>query len=118
MAVALAFTAWRTLELEGGARAVELERAELVAERILRQAVASRAVMERVDPARRFALRAGAVVLDDAVGWLEPVPAAADADVVVDDRLDRAAKAEFAARDVAAARREFDELLAVPLPNT
>jgi two-component system phosphate regulon sensor histidine kinase PhoR len=75
-------------------------------------------VFERVPGAQRYVVRSGRVEVDDSVGWLAPVPAADDADLVVQDRLDRAARAEFAAHDVPAAEREFATLLAQPLPAT
>jgi signal transduction histidine kinase len=115
LAAALAFQLWRSLELEARSRAVELEKAEIAAERILKQAQGSRAVFELLPAAQRFLLLADGVEVGDDVGWLDETPAHDDADLVVQDRLDRAARAEFAAKDAAAAVKEYDELLAGPL---
>ncbi|MEO6593972.1 MAG: hypothetical protein ABIP94_04390, partial [Planctomycetota bacterium] len=113
---ALSFLLWRTLQLETRARQVELERAELAAERILRAATTSHAVWEQAPAERRFVLRGEQVEIDDSVGWLATT--APEPDLVVADRLDRAARAEFVAHDEAGATREFEELLRQPLPNT
>ncbi|HEX5054456.1 MAG TPA: HAMP domain-containing sensor histidine kinase [Planctomycetota bacterium] len=113
---ALSFLLWRTLQLEARARQVERERAELVAERILRAAVASHAALEQVPAALRFVMRGDRVEVDDSVGWL-PTGPRPEPDLVVQDRLERAARAEFAEHDAAAATRQFDELLQQPLPT-
>lgn len=96
---------------------MELERAELLVERIVRAAAASPQVLAQVPAAQRCELQRGHVLVDAAVGWLEPAPAGADEDPVVRDRLDRAAYAEFGSHDLAAAEREFDTLLAGALPS-
>ncbi|MEZ5964249.1 MAG: ATP-binding protein [Planctomycetota bacterium] len=108
---------WRAQQLEAQTRRLELERAAGIAERILREAMHSRAALQHVAAERRCALASEGVVVDDAVGWLVEVPAHEDEDPVVEDRLARAARAEFAAGDVAAATREFDVLLAASLPS-
>ncbi len=117
LVTALSFQLWRTLQLESQARAIEVERAEIVAERILRAATGSRAVFEQVPASLRFVLRGDGVEVDDTVGWLHETASDEDADVVVQDRLERAARAEFAAKDGVAAEREFAEILARPLPS-
>ncbi len=116
-AATLAAQLWRTAQLERTARALELDRATAVAERILRQAASSAAALARVAPTQRFVVRQGGVEVDPAVGWLWPADGGVERDLVVDDRLARAARAEFALGDRAAAQREFDELLAGPLPS-
>ncbi|MFN6195962.1 MAG: hypothetical protein ACK5BN_19280, partial [Planctomycetota bacterium] len=60
-------------------------------------------------------MRDGRIVVPPDVGWLTPAASPLDDDPVVADRLARAAAAEFAAGDQAAAARAFDELLAGPL---
>jgi signal transduction histidine kinase len=117
LAIALSFVLWRTLQLEARARAAELARAEVVAERILQRAPQVAAVMAMVADSAKGIVRDGAVVAEPAIGWLHSTTTAADEDVVVDDRLERAARAEFGAKDLAAAAREFDELLAAALPS-
>ncbi|HEX6813824.1 MAG TPA: HAMP domain-containing sensor histidine kinase [Planctomycetota bacterium] len=110
----LSMLLWRTLRLEAHARGVERERAELLAERVLRTALASRQVFACVPAAQRFVLRSEEPEIDDAVGWLDV--RSKPPDLVVEDRLARAARAEFGSHDVAAASREFAELLQQPLP--
>lgn len=117
LAVALSFVLWRTLQLEARTREAELARAEVVAERILQRAPRLPELMAMVPEPQRATLRDGAVVDDPEIGWLHQTPAAVDADLVVDDRLERAAQAEFGAKDAAATAREFAELLAAPLPS-
>jgi signal transduction histidine kinase len=117
LGVALSFVLWRTLQLEARTREAELTRAEVVAERILQRAPHLPELMAMVPASQRATRRDGAIVVDPAVGWLHQTPAVADADPVVDDRLERAARAEFGARDAAATAREFAELLAAPLPS-
>lgn len=115
LVAAVLFQLWRTLEFEAETRALELDKAEVLAERILRRAIGSRAAFAAA-AGTAFTVRSGEVVVDERVGWLDPVPAAADEDIVVRDRLERAARAEFGAGDPAAAARAFDELLAAGLP--
>jgi len=115
--VATALLTWRMLHVEATARTMERDRAHLLAERILRLASQSSAVVERLPPARQFVVRDGVVTVDPDVGWIATAPAASDVDVVVADRLDRAARAEFGAGDFAAARHEYYELLRAPLPS-
>ncbi|MBM4060560.1 MAG: HAMP domain-containing histidine kinase [Planctomycetes bacterium] len=117
LAAVLGTVLWRTLDLELRAYRAELERAEVVAERLLRAATGSAAVFAQLPAESQARARGEAVEVEAAVGWLEPAPNPLDDDLVVADRLDRAARAEFGARDVAAAVREFDELLAAPLPT-
>jgi signal transduction histidine kinase len=114
LVVALAYQLWHTLELEAQSRQIELERAEIVAERILQKAPSSRVAFEAVPAAQRMVVRDGVVQVDASVGWIEPLQEVSD--IVVADRLARAARAEFGAKDPAAAAREFDELLAASLP--
>ncbi|MFO1076296.1 MAG: HAMP domain-containing sensor histidine kinase [Planctomycetota bacterium] len=114
LAVVLAVQLWRTLELEASTRQLEIEKAEATGERILRLAAASRAAFAAAEGVRAT-LRDDEVVVDDAVGWLDQAQPAADTDLVVEDRLARASRAEFADGDAAAAARAFDELLAGPL---
>ncbi len=116
MVAAMCFQLWRALQLEANARAVEIERAQMLSERILRTAMTSHAVLDAIDPAARFVVREGRVVVDPEVGWLDTIAASANADPVVADRLARAERAEFVARDPEAAGRQFAELLAAPLP--
>src|SRR5712671_1197866 len=113
--VLLAWQLWRALALERAARAVEVDRAKLAAERILKQAMGERQVFELLPAAQRFTVGPDGVEADEEVGWLQEKPAADDADLVVQDRLDRAARAEFVTVDAVAASREYDELLAGPL---
>lgn len=112
---ALSFQFWRAGQLAQQVRDGEIERAALVAERLLQKAVQSRAVFEALPPERRFRVGADGVAVDATVGWLQPLAADADTDLVVQNRLDRAAEAEFVARDQGAAAREYDALLAGPL---
>lgn len=116
--LATSLLVWRILHVEARARNSEGERAQLLAERILRLAATSMAVVDRLPERAQFVVRDGAVVVDPDVGWIVSTGAAADTDLVVADRLDRAARAEFAAHDVAAAQREYDELLRAPLPSS
>lgn len=111
----LSFLLWRTLQLEAHARGVERERAELLAERVLRAAATSRGVFACVASAQRLVLRSEGG-LDDSVGWLD-VSSNLPTDLVVEDRLARAARAEFGSHDMAAASREFAELERQPLPS-
>lgn len=72
--------------------------------------------MQQLPAELRFVVRGDRVAIDD-VAWLDVVPASEGEDAIVEDRLERAARAEFADRDPGAAARQFDELLAAPLPN-
>src|SRR5688572_18311201 len=116
MVAAMCFQLWNALILEANARIIELKWAEMLSERILRTAMTSSSVLDQIDPAARFVVREGRVVIDPEVGWLDQVPPSANADPVVADRLARAERAEFVAHDVEAAGRQFAELLAAPLP--
>lgn len=116
MVVAMSFQLWRILRLETEARRFEVERATALAERILHTALGSVPVLARLPADAQFRVRGGAVVVDDDVGWLSPNERAGTSDPVVEDRLARAARAEFGLADRAAAEREFDELLRAPLP--
>ncbi|MBL9078553.1 MAG: HAMP domain-containing histidine kinase [Planctomycetes bacterium] len=111
----LGFVLWRADELTHRVRAAEYARAELVAERLLQRAVAAPEVLRALPAEVRTTLRAERVVVDATIGWLHALPTDADVDAVVAERLDRATTAEFAARDPAAAEREYDTLLAGPL---
>ena len=111
----LSFLLWHTLQLEAHARGVERERAELLAERVLHTAATSRAVFACVPAAQRLVLRSAGEI-DDSVAWLD-VMSHPPTDLVVEDRLARAARAEFGSHDMAAATREFAELERQPLPS-
>lgn len=115
---ALTFLLWRTVQLEHNTRALQIERALGVAERILQRAATSRAVFDLVPPQQRFSIGQDGVLADASIGWLHATDAREDEDLVVADRLQRAARAEFGDADPAAAEREFAALLAVPLPST
>lgn len=115
MVLALAFQLWRASSLEGQLRATEVDRALLLGERVLQRAATSRAAFSAVAADQRLVVRSGHVVIGDGIAWLQAVPADADEDLIVLDRLDRAARAEFVAEDQAAAVVEFDQLLAGPL---
>ena len=97
-----------------GARA---DQAHAVAERLLQRAPASRAAFERVSAERRAVVLADGSIDATEVGWLDPSPSPLDRDLVVEDRLARASRAEFADGDPRRAREQYDELLAAPLPN-
>jgi len=111
----LSLMLWHTLQLEAHARGVERERAELLAERVLHAAATSPAVFACVPAAQRLVLRSEGG-LDDSVGWLDLLNNP-PTDLVVEDRLARAARAEFGSHDMAAASREFAELARQPLPS-
>ncbi|MBK8099095.1 MAG: HAMP domain-containing histidine kinase [Planctomycetes bacterium] len=106
------FQLWRGIDLERGVRELEVERSRTVAERLLRQAGDSPAVFLRVRAAARFDVVSREPVIDAGIGWLDPVPASHRIDVVVQDRLDRAARAEFGTGGVAAVEQEYAALLA------
>ena len=114
----LGWLLWRSAAAEADLRVSEHERAHALAERILQQAPSSRAVFAALpDHQKAVQCADGSLVIDE-VGWLEQQPSPLDVDPVVDDRLERAARAEFVAKDPVAAQREFDELLAAPLVET
>lgn len=115
MVAALAFQLWRSSTLESQLQATETERELLLGERILQRAVASRAAFAVVPAGSRLVVRSGHVVVDRGIAWLRPVPPDVDEDLIVLDRLDRAARAEFVAKDNPGAVAEFDELLNGPL---
>lgn len=111
----LAFQLWRSFRLEAQLRETETERALLQAERVLQSAAASSRAFACVAPELRMQVRGDRVVVDREVAWLDVIGAEVDEDLIVQDRLDRAALAEFVDEDHAAAAREFDELLSGPL---
>ncbi len=117
MAVALTLQLARSLRLEAQARELELERATALAERILRESAGSARAFATLPAEQRVGFGRDGVLVDDQIGWLDEVPAREDEDLVVTDRLDRAARAEFADRDAGAAEREFATLLAASLPT-
>ncbi|MCK5944992.1 MAG: HAMP domain-containing histidine kinase [Planctomycetes bacterium] len=110
----MTYQLWRSWQLEGQLERSDYGRSRLLAERILQRATTSVEVFAAVPNALRVEVRGGRVVVDERVGWID-VDDEADRDPVVLDRLDRAARAEFAARDQDEARRQFDELLSGPL---
>jgi signal transduction histidine kinase len=112
---AVVLQSWRTARLDQEARRVEQARSEQVAEQILRQAPACRKAFVDATRSEAATVRDGRIVVPPEVGWLAPTDSPLDDDPVVADRLARAAAAEFAAGDQAAAARAFDELLAGPL---
>lgn len=106
---------WRVLVVEGRAREVEIEKAKIAAEQLLRDAVASPQLFALVPNEQRAVLwRVGERWQPDVepeVGWIDE-DRDTEMDAVVADRLDRAARDEFVAQDAAAAQKEYDELLA------
>ncbi|MEZ6038024.1 MAG: HAMP domain-containing sensor histidine kinase [Planctomycetota bacterium] len=114
----LAFQLWRSYSLESRLLAAETSRALLVGERLLQRGLRSAAVLAALPDERRLIVRGDRVVVDDSIAWLEPLAPEAERDIVVESRLDAAARAEFVDRDHAAAARQFDELLAGPLAET
>jgi len=115
MVLAMAFQLWRASSLEAQLRAAEVDRSLLLAERVLQRAATSRAAFQVVAAEQRLVVRSGHVVVGEDIAWLQAVPADADEDLIVLDRLDRAARAEFVDEDQKAATTEFDQLLAGPL---
>ncbi|MBL8725309.1 MAG: hypothetical protein JNK49_14780, partial [Planctomycetes bacterium] len=118
--VALAVQLWRGVGLERAARTAELARALAVAEAILREAPASAVAFASRSAAVVWQTGADGIVPDAELGWLWPLASPLDDDPVVAYRLERAARAEFAAGDAERARAEFDELLAgtmLPVPR-
>jgi signal transduction histidine kinase len=112
---AVVVQSWRTARLEQEARLAEQARDQQVAEKILRQAPSCRKAFVEASRGEFATVRDGRIVVPAAVGWIEPAASPLDDDPVVADRLARAAAAEFAAGDQAAAARAFDDLLAGPL---
>ncbi|MCA3008693.1 MAG: HAMP domain-containing histidine kinase [Phycisphaerales bacterium] len=112
---AVVVQSWRTARLEQEARLAEQARDQQVAEKILRQAPSCWKAFVEASRGEFATVRDGRIVVPAAVGWIEPEASPLDDDPVVADRLARAAAAEFAAGDQAAAARAFDDLLAGPL---
>ena len=112
---AVVVQSWRTARLEQEARLAEQARDQQVAEKILRQAPSCRKAFVEASRGEFATVRDGRIVVPAAVAWIEPAVSPLDDDPVVADRLARAAAAEFAAGDQAAAARAFDDLLAGPL---
>ncbi len=115
MVAAMVFQSWRATRLEIAAHEVEFDRSSATAVRILRSASGSEALLERLPEECRFEVRGGRVVVDDSVGWIDA--GSPDSDPVVADRLARAGRFEFAQDDTAAAKREYEALLAASLPS-
>lgn len=115
MVAVLAFQLWRSSRLESQLQEAEIERALLLGERILQRATKSVTAFAVVPPVHRFEVRGDRVVVDNSVAWLHPIAREVDDDIIVQDRLHRAMRAEFVAQDQRAAAGEFDELLAGPL---
>lgn len=113
----LGWLLWRSAASEADLRIADRERAHAVAERILQRAPSTAAVFAALPDAARAELRADGSLRVDDVGWLDRQPSPLDIDLVVDDRLERATRAEFVDRDAAAARAAYDELLAAPLAS-
>jgi len=114
-ALALTYQLWRSWQLEVQLQQADYDRDRLLAERILQRASGSREVFAMVAPERCIDVRGGAVVADERVAWIDSAVVEGDRDPVVDDRITRAAQAEFGDDDVAEAERQYDELLAGPL---
>lgn len=76
----------------------------------LRTAVRQPDTLELTPPSARFAILAGSLQVDAAIGWLQDAPAAGR-DAVVDGRRRAAETAEFQAGDAIAAAAIYDELL-------
>lgn len=112
----LVFLSWRTASSEQQLRAVERERADAVAERLLQRAPGSAVAFAAV-PAEQRAVRSadGTFELGD-VAWLDVAESPLDRDFVVEDRLARAAVAEASTAGVSGAVAEFTVLLGVALP--
>jgi signal transduction histidine kinase len=114
----LAYLLWQSAVMERDLRVAELERARSQTERILQRAPGSRAAFAAVPAELRVAVQPDGVPEFADVGWLVQQASPIDEDLVVDDRLERATRAEFVDRDGMAAQRGFDELLAAPLVAT
>ena len=112
----LVFLSWRTASSEQQLRAVERERAEAVAERLLQRAPGSAVAFAAV-PAEQRAVRSadGTFELGD-VAWLDVAESPLDRDLVVEDRLARAAVAEASTAGVSGAVAAFTALLGATLP--
>ena len=112
---ALGYLLWRSTAMEQQLRAAEHERAQAIAERIVQRAPATPAAFALVPAVQRATVTRDGAVRHDDTGWIAPQPSPIDRDLVVEDRLARAAAAEFVEHDAAAAERMFDELLAAAL---
>lgn len=106
---------WDQAVLQRDLAQAELERERARCERVLQRAPASASAFAAVPAELRVVLCADGRPEFADVAWLVPQASALDDDPVVDDRLLRATRAEFAARDFAAVERTFAELLAAPL---
>jgi len=113
--VAVVAQSFWTASLERAARQTELARSEQIAEQILRLAPASRTAFDDASEGRAAVVREGRVEPGAETAWLHEAPSPLDDDAVVEDRLARAAAAEFADKDPKLAARGFDTLLAGPL---
>ena len=112
----LGFLSWRAASSEQQLRAVERERADAVADRLLQRAPGSAAAFAAV-PAEQRAVRRADGTLDLAdVAWLDVADSPLDHDFVVEDRLARAAIAEAGTAAGPGAVAEFEALLAATLP--
>lgn len=112
----LGFLSWRAASSEQQLRAVERERADAVAERLLQRAPGSAAAFAVVPAEQRAVRRAdGTFDLAD-VAWLDVADSPLDHDFVVEDRLARAAIAEAGTAGAQGAVAEFEALLAATLP--
>lgn len=112
----LGFLSWRAASSEQQLRAVERERADAVAERLLQRAPGSAAAFALVPAEQRAVHRAdGTFDLAD-VAWLDVADSPLDHDFVVEDRLARAAVAEAGPAGAPGAVAEFAALLAATLP--
>lgn len=109
---ALLLGSWR---MEVRLRQARQEQAVAVADRLLQRAPASRAAFDALAAARRGRILPGGAVDAGEVGWLEAAVSPMDRDLVVEDRLERASRAEFVAGDPAGAAAQLDALLAAPL---
>ncbi|MCU0863485.1 MAG: HAMP domain-containing histidine kinase [Planctomycetes bacterium] len=96
------------------------QRAELAAQRdardlasALRAALRNPAVLTTIPPAEQANVRDGAVVVDNEVGWLQPLPERTP-EAVLAGQLLAAQRAEWRDGDQASARRQFAMLLEEP----
>jgi hypothetical protein len=103
MVAVLAFQLWRSSRLESQLQETEIERALLLGERILQRATKSVTAFAVVPPVHRFEVRGDRVVVDKSVAWLHPIAREVDDDIIVQDRLHRAMRAEFVDQDQRAA---------------
>lgn len=113
--IAVVVQAFWTAHLERVARQTELVRSTQIAEQILRLAPACRSAFDHATGGRAAIVRGGRLEPGPEAAWLHEAPSPLDDDAVVEDRLARAAKAEFADKDAQLAARGFDTLLAGPL---